>query len=865
MSPFARFIRGCRPTGKIRAFAGIVAGLVWLGAGAFPVSGADIEASRQEFLSGHYTHCVRLCEQALRENEPGESWRLLLAETYLTLGKYPEAQAVMTSALERYSSSLRARWLGYLILQQCDQSARAEMLLEEIIQLANTRSYAYRDAASLVVIGKAALLTGADSRLVLEKLFDPAKTTDPDCREAYLAGGELALEKHDYELAARNFRQGLEKFPKDADFHGGLARAYAPSGRPEMFASAAAALQLNTNHIPSLLLLADNLIDSEDYAGAEKLLARVVAINPWHPEAWAYRAVLKNLNGEGPGETDARATALRFGAKNPRVDYLIGAKLSQKYRFAEGAASQRRALQLNPGFGPSTIQLAQDLLRLGEETEGWRLAEDAYRSDGYNVTAYNLVTLKESMAKFQTLTNRDLVVRLSPREAAIYGTRVLDLLSEARAKLGAKYDLKLDAPVVVEIFPESKDFAVRTFGLPGDSSYLGVCFGRVITANSPATQVAHPVNWQAMLWHEFTHVVTLQLTRNKMPRWLSEGISVFEERQAQPAWGQRMNARYRGMILEDELVPLGKLSAAFLSPKDLEHLGFAYYESSLAVEFLVQRFGLDALKQVLGELGRGIHIDKTMEKHFKPMPQLEKEFAAFARERAQKMGPSLDWTKPPAKVLAGSNSDALEDWNLTHPNNFWGLTEQAKRLILAKQYEAAKAPLTKLIEAYPENTGADNASLLLAEVQRALNSPELERQTLARLAMLDADAVEVFMRLMELSAAAQDWPAVLENAERYLAVDPLVAPPYRFMARACEALNKTQPAIKSYETLLTMDPPDPADLHYRLARLLRKAGDPAAKRHVLQALEEAPRFGDAHRLLLEITRAAQPIPQAATP
>src|SRR5450759_1052887 len=150
MSPFARLIRGCRPTGKIRAFAGIVAGLVWLGAGAFPVSGADIEASRQEFLSGHYTNCVRLCEQALRENEPGESWRLLLAEAYLTLGKYPEAQAVMTSALERYSSSLRARWLGYIILQQCDQSARAEMLVREISELANTRPYAYRDATSLV-------------------------------------------------------------------------------------------------------------------------------------------------------------------------------------------------------------------------------------------------------------------------------------------------------------------------------------------------------------------------------------------------------------------------------------------------------------------------------------------------------------------------------------------------------------------------------------------------------------------------------------------------------------------------------------------------------------------------------------------
>jgi hypothetical protein len=57
--------------------------------------------------------------------------------------------------------------------------------------------------------------------------------------------------------------------------------------------------------------------------------------------------------------------------------------------------------------------------------------------------------------------------------------------------------------------------------------------------------------------------------------------------------------------------------------------------------------------------------------------------------------------------------------------------------------------------------------------------------------------------------------------------------------------------------MLLLDPPDPAEVHFRLARLLRKAGDPAAKRHVLQALEEAPRFRDAHRLLLEIAGDAE--------
>ena len=70
-------------------------------------------------------------------------------------------------------------------------------------------------------------------------------------------------------------------------------------------------------------------------------------------------------------------------------------------------------------------------------------------------------------------------------------------------------------PVIVEIFPQSKEFAVRTFGLPGADGLLGVCFGRVITANSPASQGANPSNWEAVLWHEFCHVVTLSKTQTR--------------------------------------------------------------------------------------------------------------------------------------------------------------------------------------------------------------------------------------------------------------------------------------------------------------------------------------------------------------
>jgi tetratricopeptide (TPR) repeat protein len=536
------------------------------------------------------------------------------------------------------------------------------------------------------------------------------------------------------------------------------------------------------------------------------------------------------------------------------VDHLIGLKLSQKYRFAEGAAHQRQALSGDAHYLPAKAQLAQDLLRLGQEAEGWRLAQEVHDQDGYDVAAYNLVTLHGTMGKYATLTNADFVVRMSAHEADVYGPRVLGLLGRAKQQLCAKYDLKLTQPIVVEIFPDPRDFGVRTFGLPDNPGFLGVCFGRVITANSPAQHTSHPVNWEAVLWHEFAHVVTLHLTRNRMPRWLSEGISVYEERQAHRGWGQDLTPRYRQKILDGELTPIAQLSGAFLSPKSAADLDFAYFQSSLVVEFLVTRFGLDRLKSVLADLGEGREINRALEKHAAPLATLEPEFEAFARRHAEALAPRLDWEEPGLELLRDADGEALAAWLKARPTNFWALMREGQRLLDASQWREAQAPLRQVIERFPAFTGPDNAYALLARSYRALHETNAELDVLSRLAAEDAAAPEAYQRLMELCAARQDWTNVIANARRYLAVNPLVSLPYRHLAEAAEALDCTGTAIEAYRALLKLNPSNPAEVHFRLARRLHARGDAEARQHLLEALEEAPRFREALQLLLEAHR-----------
>ena len=89
-------------------------------------------------------------------------------------------------------------------------------------------------------------------------------------------------------------------------------------------------------------------------------------------------------------------------------------------------------------------------------------------------------------------------------------------------------------------------------------------------------------------------------------------------------------------------------------------------------------------------------------------------------------------------------------------------------------------------------------------------------------------------------------------------MNPLVALPYRYLAQASEAQGQTSAAIEADRALLQLDPPNPAEAHFHLAQLLHQTGDPAARRHVLQALEEAPRYRAALQLLLRMNSESPP-------
>jgi Tfp pilus assembly protein PilF len=825
---------------------------------------ADVAGAQRNFLDGDYADVIKEATAGVRDTPANIEWPILLIRALLTVGRNGDADVAMREALGREEQSIRLRWLAREVAQANGRPEEAAQRVEEIRRLVAGRTWNYRTPPELVVFGRAAVMLGADPKDVLEKVFGTAQKSDPKLRDVYLARGELALEKHDFQLAARAFEEGLKQLPDDPDLHSGRARAYAGGDRTVAAASLAAALKRNPRHVPTLLQIADHHIDAEAYEEADKILDQIIVVNPGHPEAWAYRAVLAHLRNDQAGENVARGRALSTWRRNPRVDHLIGAKLSQKYRFAEGAAYQRRARAFDPNYLPAASQLASDLLRLGNEAEGWALAREVHEKDDYDVEAYNLVTLHDTMSKYVALASEDFVVRMHSKEVTVYGPRVLSLLRRAKQSMVEKYGVELAKPTYIEIFADQRDFAVRTFGLPDVAGFLGVCFGRVVTANSPASS-SSPTNWESVLWHEFCHVITLQMTRNKMPRWLSEGISVYEEKLADPSWGMQLNPRYRQMIVDGELVPVGKLSAAFLGPKTSNHLQFAYLQSSMVVDFIVRRFGQPALRGILTDLREGMEINAALAKNTVPLEQLEKDFEVFAQERAQELAPKLDWEKPDPELLVATAAEDLAAWEKKHPDNYYLLRLRAQRAADEQKWTEAKTALERLVELYPRQKGTEAPHRPLVAALRALGDTAGERKALQRWVQVDDEAPDAYLRLMELAAADKDWATVSRNAERYLAVNPLVASPYRYQAQATAETGDVSSAVVAWRTLLQLDVPDAPEAHFKLAGLLHGRGENAeAHRHILTALEETPRYREALRLLVDIKRSATEPPARAT-
>jgi tetratricopeptide (TPR) repeat protein len=430
-------------------------------------------------------------------------------------------------------------------------------------------------------------------------------------------------------------------------------------------------------------------------------------------------------------------------------------------------------------------------------------------------------------------------------EAAVLREYAMPLAQDALKTLAARYGFTPTGPIVVEIFPTHDDFAVRNLGLPGMIGALGACFGRVVTMDSPTARQPGTFSWQATLWHELAHVVTLQMSKQRIPRWLTEGISVYEESVQRPEWGRDMETTFARAMDRGKVLKLKDLNAGFTRP---DTISLAYYEASLLVEHIVASRGQPALRTLVRSYADGIDTDVALTRALhSSMTDLQGAFDKALDDRFGSMRRALRDSEKP--VDTGS-LDALKAAAGARPGSYIAQLALGQALAAAGD-PSAYAPLQRAAALVPSAIGPESPQALAAVLAEKLN--DLPRAIKAYDALIAADHtnVEAARKMSTLAAAAGDERAMAVALTRVVSLDPFDATAHTGWGRLALKQRDAAVATREFRVALQTGAPDKAAAHCDLGESYLLAGRRAdAKKEALAALEIAPSFERAQELLL---------------
>lgn len=805
--------------------------------------------ARLHAVVGQYGPAVDLLTGAVERSgatADTDEMRELLGRLYLRLGRYKEAEGVLDAArFPRGRPPLAAARLAEVYFTTGRTSEGLE-LCRGI--LADSRTDGPPSAPDLMAAGLAAqyleLFHEANAFLAA------ATRVDGEYIDAFAAWGRLFLDKHNRAEAVAIFEDALKIDPDYPPALIGLAEALAEKQPGQAEAAARKALAINPGLTAGRHFLAGLHLTDEAYDDAIDQLARALEINPESPETHALLAAAYHVQGRQAEYEAARKRVLGINPSYGRLYEVIADLLARRYRFREAVEMGRRAIETDPARWPAYAGLGINLTRVGAVEEGRRMLERAFDKDPFDTRTYNTLELLDSFDDFETRTNDRFTLKLHREEDAVYGQMALELLEEAHRTIAPKYGFVPDEPVLVEILPDNDDFMVRIAGVPGTGGLLGVCFGEVVVANSPRARPKGTFNWGQTLWHEYVHVTHLQQTRNRIPRWLAEGIAVYETRLARPEWDMDLAAEFAEAAAQGKLLPVSDLNRGFTRPTSPGQIVLSYYQASIVVEYIVETRGFEAVRRMLDLYDENRTTAEAVRAALgTSMDGLDRAFADYAEKRSAGLRRALRFKPPRDEQLTVAELDAM---TADHPESFFAHLMLGQALHAEKRYEEAIAPLERARTLHGHYTHSGNPHELLAEIYVAQDNAEAAMEVLEALTAVDEDDIASCKTLARLYARAGRRGDALRALGRAVMIDPFDGEVRKMRGGAYERDGRADLAVPEYEAALAVETTDRVQAQYDLARAYLAAGrKDDARKAALRALEIAPGFEAAQEVLLQ--------------
>ena len=807
-----------------------------------PPPATPLDAATRLFFEGKFDDLDSAIEK-LDVRDP--SVIALKARGLIARGKYTDAEALLQLVAQRAPSSEAALELG--LLQKLLGRPAGTQTLERVAALASS-------AQNAVEMARAArALRELDRVADAKAAYLEATRAAPNNAAIESSFGDFFLEKFNYTEAMKSYERVLGLDSRYVPALLGAARALEDDDPPQAAGAIKRLLQINPSSVDAHVFLASQAADVDHKAEAHELLGKALAVNPSSLEAHSALAALAAVEDKQP-EFDAEvAKVLAIAPTYGEVYRAAGESLAHNYRFEEAVAMTRRALALTPRDPQALADLGAQLLRTGDEAGARQALETSYELDSYNAVVVNSLRMLDNLDKFETIQDGDLIVRMHKDEAPVLKEYVIPLAHKALATMAAKYEMTVKGPILIEMFPKHDDFAVRTLGLPGMIGALGACFGHVVTLDSPkARQAPGDFLWEATLWHELGHVVTIQMSNSRVPRWLTEGISEWEETQARKDWTRPGEAMFARTVSKGEAIKLKELNEAFQDPK---RITLAYYQGRLVVDYMVTTFGQSSLNRLLRAYGQGLDTDAALKQVLNT--DLDGMQSGFDQYIERTFGPLQKALIVPKDVdLGRATLDSLR--TLARENEQSYPVQVAFGLALRKAGNTDEA--MKVFEhaatLAPTAVGAESPHAQMAEI--ALDKKDRKRAITELTALFavdfeNLDAAEDLAKLLK-DDGVTDSAKLRPVYERIVALDPYNGEARSALGRVALQRNDYDFAAREFRTAIALKPIDPAVAHTDLAESYLKAGKrDDAKRQTLAALEIAPAYARAQDLLLQIT------------
>jgi tetratricopeptide (TPR) repeat protein len=749
---------------------------------------AAVGLSRSLEAQGQYTEAIAKLAAADQE-DPNILARL--AELQFAIGRLEEAAVSCQAALEHDADHARARMVQTRLQVELGQLEEADIGFRWFVRYYNRKQPTDAETLMLVAEGSAEYARWHSVSqifgFVINTLCTDALKDDELSWQTHLVSGALLLEKYNRAQAIPDLKKALAINPRAVEAIVALGAAALQKhdlDQAALFAKQAVAVQENS--VIALQLKADVELTKGEISAALESLQKAEQVNAvdqgtlgriaacyYLIDAKAdadadderLKQLLANLDAidDDVPEQPTRLEELVIGVarRNPKPGVFLaafGRGLETKRKFDMVEKLYQHAIRLMPQLSQPKTALGMLYMQMGRSEQAKEILDDAFKADPYHVRVSNMRKVLGVLGGYETISTDHFVIRVDSQADRILGEYMAEYLEEVYAELVELYQFEPPNRTTFEIYHNAKGlsahqwFSARMIGLPWIQT-IGASTGMMVALSSP-TAVEKPYNWARVIKHEFVHVVTLQQTRFNIPHWFTEALAVTSENIERPAvWNRLLLER----VPRGELWSLDELTQIFVRPPTPLDWQFAYCQSRLYAQYMIETYGEETIAALLDSYRRNVPTNTGIEQVFKvSVKEFEAGYHAFLKRIVEEElgGSAVEAPKSLADLEKYFNA------NPDDPSAMAGFAaamlkvnrrRQARELAEAALEKNAREPLAAVVLAQLEMLAQDidEAEEFL---QTALDAEKPDRRVLgmlARVRLLQGEAADA-ARLYEL-------------------------------------------------------------------------------------------------------------------